>query len=202
MGPVTAKAQDAFTFDGQSTSANFLASGTVLTADNNAARTATFTVSSPGGNDIAFDFEDNGSVAAPNFGTNLNGPVLAAISGTPASDTLTLTFDQAITSLTADFAITDFGGAYLLTLAGGSATDTEGGTLNATSANYEGTLSITGAAFTSATFTFSGPATSYALDGITVTPAATAVPEPGTVAFALALGLPAAWQMRRKLARK
>ena len=199
MGPAVAKAQDVFTFDSiapNPATPAFLTSGTTLTADNNPARTATFTVSSPGGNDIAFDFED-----AANFGTNQSGTVLVDASNTPASDTLLLTFAQPITNFAVDYAISDFlTGPYTLTVAGTAYT----GTLVGTSGDFEGTAS-TGvlAPFSSVLISFSGAPTTYALDNITVTPAATAaVPEPGAVAFALALGLPAAWQMRRKLARK
>lgn len=215
-----AMAQDLFTFNtgtpsGQAATVpgqnGFLYNGQVITSDNNPLQTATADIINVGGDanfvaNGAYQFLDNGPANNPNFGTNLDGIVLANADGLPDTE-LKLHFAQPITSISLDFAILNLTQNNVpvdtLGLSMGLDSSTSQGTFNATSYDFEGDLSVTST---------SGPMTqavisikqtdgaTYYLDNIRVTEAS-AVPEPGIVTLILAGIIPTVGLLRRRRTR-
>ncbi len=217
LTPALSRAQDTFTFDTQPTSGIgsypfssvgpppfFLISYApkTLAADNNPARIATFSVSGSPTPAISYEFQQN-NMGGTNYGENLQNVILENVDNNP-TDVLTMTFAQPITSISLDFAVANFTGGTTpdasLSLNGVTGT----GVFNMNSGNFEGMLSFTAAPFTVATLSFiPGPSgdNGYAIDNIMVTPTASAVPEPGIIALALAGFVPVAGLLRRRRAR-
>jgi hypothetical protein len=141
--------------------------------------------------------DPGGFTIAPTFFSTLPGQVLLD-PGPAGADNIPLTmgFSQPIASITLLFALNTQVTAVPLNLstsAGGSASAT--GAVPAGFAFPEGSLSFTGAPFTSVVL--SSPAFDFAIDNVVVTPAVPGVPEPGTLSL-VAVGLVALGVVRRR----
>jgi hypothetical protein len=204
-----AKAQDLFTFDSETiTPPNFLQSGSTLVSDNDPTQSALVSITNtvdPAFSVVsAYEFESNGT-GNNSYGTNLHDIVLTNADSLPHTE-LTLTFAHPIDALTLQFAIISpfnfsQGTANVvtdLTLSGGATSETNGGTYNTASGNFQGSLETSGGTFSTVTLKFGGLGIAdfgYAIDSLQVTP------EPGVLPLALASIIPAAGFLRRRRAR-
>ena len=202
------RAQDIFQFETSQVkmlaASSIPSTGIVLTADNDPARTATFT---PSGPDM-YQFDSNGTPPAFAFGFNLSGNIIGNTGpDRTAADVLTVTFSQPIVTFSLDYVLygAEDNGAGTLNLGAPAAIlptafGTSTGSLNSLG-NYQGIVGVE-SAIPFYTVTISSSIPDYFIDNLTVAPVASSVPEPGLVAFALACALPLGWSLRRCAVRK
>ena len=211
--PGSSRAQDMFTLEDHipNIAQSILVSPTI-TAASPSIRFATLSQSNVGPgqpNDVAgFEYADNNGSGVISYGTNLNNIVITDSQDATSLDTLTLTFAQPVETLNFNFAVIFVSGP---TVTISATTDNAAifnsgvGVFNATTMDNEGTLTLTsptpGGAFSVLNIFLSGTATigdTFAVDNFVATPSITQVPEPGSIALLLGIGLPLAWKLRRK----
>ena len=210
LSPHAAQAVDVFTLEEHVPDlGNPITSAPTITGSGPSGITATLSQFNLGsgsfGNVIGFEYADNTNNTQVSYGTNLNNVVITDAQDGSALDTLVLTFSQPLSDLTFSFATTPLIPGALIPLF--ATTDnptvfTSGtGSFNAVSQDNEGSLFLTGGTFTTLSIFLGGTARAgevFAVDNFLVTPAAPApVPEPGSVALLLGIGLPVAWKLRR-----
>lgn len=211
-----ARAQDTFDFENQAAfvGQSITASPTVAAAAPSL-RTLTFSQSgltAPPSGTSGFTYADNNAGGVVAFGNNLNNTSISNAGDGTALETLTVTFAQAVTSLTFQFVTFP---AVINAPIELNATSDSGlsisstGILNTITGNGEGSITLSGGLFTVVNLSLNaipqagGVAATvgdtFIVDTFVVTPSVIAVPEPGSIALLLGSALPLAWGLRRKM---
>lgn len=212
-----AQAQDLFDFENQAANTSFsITTSPVVTAVAPSIRTLTLTQSglaAPPSNTSGFTYLDNNMGGVVSFGNNLSNIVVGNAGDRQNTlETLTLTFDQAVSGLT--FQFVTFPAAFGIPIELNASTDSglsvsSTGVPNGTSGNGEGSITLSGGGlFTIVNLSLNTTpqmggigavgGDTFLVDTFVVTPSVTQVPEPGSVALLLGMGLPLAWKLRRK----
>ncbi len=217
----SANAQDLFDFENvRAIPSDPITAFPVVMAEGASIRTLTLTQSgltALPSNTSGFTFLDNNSGGVVAFGNNLSNIVVGNAGDRQNTlETLTLTFDQAVSGLT--FQFVTFPAGFGVPIELNASTDSglsfsSTGVPNGTSGNGEGSITLSGGLFTIVTLSLNTTpqmggtgavgGDTFLVDNFLVTPSVISqVPEPGSVAMLLGMGLPVAWGLRRQSRQK
>lgn len=196
---------------------NAIKSSPVINANAPSLHTATLSQTTTGSTAAqpGFTYVNNNGGGIVSYGNNLSNVAISNGGDGTALETLTVTFDQAVTMLTFQFVTVPLvvnNPIELNATANTGLTSSSAGTANLITGNNEGSLSLTGSAFTSIViqlntkFLFTGDANAsigdvFAVDTFVSFPNASVpapVPEPGVLTFFLGAALPLAWRLCRR----
>ena len=216
--PGGARAQDTFDFENQAANEGLsITASPTVAAEAPSTRTLTLSQSgltAPPSASSGFAYVDNNAGGIVTYGNNLSNMAVGNAGDGTALETLTLTFDRAISGLTFQFVTfpaTPNAPIELNALSDTGLSPSSAGVQNLITGNGEGSLFLSGGLFTSVTLSLNAIPTlpgsvgatigdTFIVDNFVVTPSITSVPEPGALALFAGLAAPLAWRLRRRRA--